>query len=463
MARDLRKERKLFPFPGERIMDVSSLPSNSSLQRDSDEAAQALRLLGNVITPEWVDALCPSSPQAVFTSYIVLWMLIYQRLHQNAPLTSAVSMFLQQMASLSTSKRVQDKTLSTQTGGFSRARQRFPVAVAEHIADHVFQSLLPAASTWLPGRRVFLVDGSTIKLRPQKELHERWPAGRQGSPWPICQLAVLHELETGMMLRPEAGPMYGDEATSEMSLAEPLLRRLPAHSVLMADIGFGVFSFAFAATQAGHDVVLRLKKDRFVSMQKKATPVRPGMWQLCWTPTAENRRSFPDLPADAKVKAYLHEFIGYSGQQMWIVTTLSIETDQAAKLYAHRAEVETDIRQWKKPLKLDELRGKSVEMILKELAIGSVTYNLVIQVRRLAAERGKIAPRRISFTGVWHLLMPMFLFPRERTMEEWHEEGDLLLKRALQQKIPLRPNRSYPRTAYRKSFSYDKKDFEEGS
>lgn len=416
-----------------------------------------MQLLQEIINPEWVEELFPSSPQTVFTGYVVLWMMIYQRLHQNATLFSAVSMFIHEMASLSTSKRVKEQTLSTRTGGFSRARQRFPVKLAERAADHVFNSLLPSTSRILPDRWVFLVDGSSVKLSPVKELQERWPAGRQESPWPICQLATLHELETGMMIRPEAGAMYGDDAVSEMALAEPFLKRIPAHSVLMADRGFGVFSFAFAATQAGHDVVLRLNRDRFQSLQKKATLLRPNVWQLCWKPTKNNRRSFPDLPADAEVMVYLHAFDGFSGERMWIVTTLSMDTPGVAQLYVHRADIETDIRQWKTLLKLNELRGQSADMILKELAIGSVTYNLVVQVRRLAAERGKIAPRRISFTGVWTLIIPLIHSRRERTTAEWEVEMDLLLKRALQRTIPNRPNRSFPRTVYRKSLSYPRK------
>lgn len=441
-------------------MDVISLPKPpvpSTDQPAVQDSFQAMQLLHEIIKPEWVEELFPSSPQTVFTGYVVLWMLIYQRLHQNATLSSAVSMFIQEMASLSTSKRVKENTLSARTGGFSRARQRFPVALAERIADHVFHSFLPTTFGALPGRRVFLVDGSCVKLTPQKELQARWPAGRQESPWPICQLATLHELETGMMLRPEAGAMYGDDAVSEMALAERFLKQIPAHSVLMADRGFGVFSFAFAAKQAGHDVVLRLNRDRFQSLQKKATPLRPDVWQLCWKPTKMNRRSFPDLPADAEVMVYLHAFDGFSGERMWIVTSLSLQTQCVAQLYVHRAEIETDIRQWKTVLKLNELRGQSAEMILKELAIGSVTYNLVVQVRRLAAERGKIAPRRISFTGVWSLIMPMIHHRRERTLQEWQNEWDLLLKRALQRTIPHRPNRSYPRTVYRKSLSYPRK------
>lgn len=439
-------------------MDRPSAPPVPVADLDSRPGSDhVMRLLHEIIQPEWIEDLFPSAPQTVFTGYVVLWMLIYQRLHQNASLASALSMFLQDMAQLSTSKRVQDQTLSARTGGFSRARQRFPVTLANRIADHVFHSFLPPTSRQLPGRRVFLVDGTSVPLTPRRELQKRWPVGRPDSAWPICRLAVLHELDTGMMLRPEAGAMYGEEAVSEVTLAESFLQRLPAQSVLMADRGFGVFSFTFAATQAGHDVLLRLSWDRFRSLQKKATPVRPGVWELVWKPTIHNRRSFPHLPADAQITVTLHAFEGHAGQPLWIVTTLALETSAIAQLYEQRTEIETDIRQWKSFLKLDEMRSRSDEMILKELAIGCVTYNLVVQVRRLAAARRPIPARRISFTGVWNLLMPMILSPRIRTPENWQHDWELLLKRVLQCTIPNRPHRSYPRTVHRKSSKYPRK------
>ena len=80
-------------------------------------------------------------------------------------------------------------------------------------------------------RRVFLLDGTTLQLAHTPELCDDFPpAGNQHgvSHWPILQLVVAHELSTGLALRPEFGPMYGPEATSELALALRVLPRLPA-------------------------------------------------------------------------------------------------------------------------------------------------------------------------------------------------------------------------------------------
>ena len=142
----------------------------------------------------------------------------------------------------------------------------------------------------------------------------------------------------------------------------------------------------------------------------------------------------------------LHEFVGFSGKILWIATTSTADVEVLAKLYAKRWAVETDIRQFKRTLVGDALSGRSVEVILKELAIAMVSYNLVVQVRRIAADRVKLPPRRLSFTGVWSLVANILLSPNEWTAEEWQRRFEGVLRGAVQRKLPNRPDRSFPRT-----------------
>lgn len=439
----------VFDTVSEPIMDPApTLPTPSA-----DELSLAMTLFQKSLGARFLDALQPVAPQAVFTTWITVWMLIYQRLHANATLAMAVGKFLESMGNLSSNKRVRDHSLSANTGGFSRARSRLDLAVAEQAADHVFESLLPAKPSLIAGRRIFTVDGTSLALSSHAKLRIQWPSNtnQHGTgAWPICHLALIHDLETGMAMRPETGAMYGANAESEVAIARRMLARIPAKSVLMADRNFGEFDFVFYAVQAGHDVLTRLTETRFQSMRKKATQVRPGVWEFRWRLTKANRKSHPELPANAEVFVYLHEFVGYSGQTMWVATTLDLETDRVAACYARRTEIETEIRHWKKTLDVDALRGRSVEMILKELAMASIAYHLVISIRYLASVKAKIPPKKFSFNGVWSLVLTLLFNREDRTPEEWQTQFEFALNKILQRKIPHRPNRSFPRVAYHK-------------
>lgn len=229
-----------------------STPLASQSPADLDLAA-AMMQFRQLVDPAMLDELQPSGAMAVYTPWVIVWLLVYQRLHSNASLTTAVAELLNVAGELSTNKRVHEGKLSSNSGAYSQARSRLAVSVADKVADHVFETLITTAPTALAGRRTFVLDGTTLSLSSNAKLRERWPAGKnQHGPgtWPIAHLLLAHEMETGVALRPEVGAMYGPNAESELALAQRLMLRLPARSVLLADRNFGVFAMAYAAVTA---------------------------------------------------------------------------------------------------------------------------------------------------------------------------------------------------------------------
>ena len=426
------------------MADRPPAPSSDS----AVDLADALTQFRRLVDPAMIDELQPCGPASVYTPWVTVWLLVYQRLHRNATLQTAVAEFARIADTHSSNKRVREGTLSSNTGTYSRARSRLLAPVAEAVADHVFTSIVAATPPSLGGRRVFALDGTTVSLASNDRLREHRPPGaNQHGPntWPICQLVSAHELESGAAVRAELGAMYGSEADSEVAMAKLLFPRIPAHSLLMADRNFGVFGFVHAAVAAGHDVLVRLVQSRFEALKRSAEEAGPRRWRLRWTPTKANRRTDPNLPADAAVSVWLHEFVGFSGQTLWVATTAEASVEALAELYAKRWSIETDIRQLKTTLECDALRGQSPEMIRKEWAMAMVAYNLVVQVRRLAAERAKVPPRSLSFSGVWSLVKIVFLSPNPWTAEEWQKRFEWVLRGALQRKLPKRPGRSFKR------------------
>ncbi|MFO1064871.1 MAG: hypothetical protein U0892_13480 [Pirellulales bacterium] len=70
----------------------------------------------------------------------------------------------------------------------------------------------------LLGHRAFIIDGTTITLAPTEELAKAFPpaSNQHGeSVWPVAQLLVAHELQTGCAVVPQIDPMYGPNNVSE--------------------------------------------------------------------------------------------------------------------------------------------------------------------------------------------------------------------------------------------------------
>ena len=145
------------------------------------------------------------------------------------------------------------------------------------------------------------------------------------------------------------------------------------------------------------------------------------------------------------------------GKPLRLVTTTDAPADEVAATYRRRLDVETDIRDVKVTLRTDEIRARSVAMLVKELTLGTVAYNLVVQVRRLAARKARVEPRRLSFAGVWALVKAIQLGPTEGTPEQWAERLDVVLRGAGQRKVPNRPGRNYPRQIHARSRKFPSK------
>src|ERR1017187_8876426 len=102
-------------------------------------------------------------------------------------------------------------------------------------------------------------------------------------------LAAL-DLETGLAMGPQWGPMYGTQAVSEQKLLEEAMDRLPEGSGLVGDAHFGVFSVAYAAAQRDRPVVLRLTPVR--ALHLAGGPLQDGLDRaLTWKPRSEEHTS----------------------------------------------------------------------------------------------------------------------------------------------------------------------------
>lgn len=429
--------------------------STAALTRSTPADPTAWDLFHRLLPAKLLNDLDPKAPQAAYTPWVVTWLLVFQRLHGNATLHQAVNEFLFRFPEQARPdcQRVRQHRLSANTGAYSAARTQLNVRVLYWALENVYDSLIETYPPSWGDRRVFVLDGSTVQLASTRPLRVAFPPAENqhgSSHWPILHLVVAHELRSGLAIMPEYGPMYGEHACSELALTRGLLTRLPPRSILLADRNFGVFAFAWAAAteaKAKHDVLVRLTQPRFQSLRKKAWRVGEGVWRVTWRPSRWDRQAHPQLPADAGLDGWLHEVAVSKDLTLWLFTTMDARGQELAALYHQRQNVETDLRDLKETLHLGEMTCQSAPMVEKELVAAMLAYNLANQVRRLAAERLQLEPRRLSFTGVWSLLQTFAAgLLTDKTAAEAEAEFERLLRAAGQRRLPRRrAGRSYPR------------------
>jgi hypothetical protein len=441
-------------------MPATAVAPNPSPSADpaapAARAADSYQLFRGILPPALLNAQQPPAAQAVYTPFVTTWLLIHQRLHGGASLNDAVAalLFNFPQEDLPDCKRIKEDTLSSDSSGYGKARKRLDLEVARWLTERVFATLSGRCRPAWKGRRVQLLDGTTFSLAPAAALREAFPpATNQYGPshWPVLHVVVTHDLDSGLVGVPEWGPMYGPDNQCESVLARRLLRRLEPYSLVLGDGNFGIFIVAYEATRATHDVLFRLSQPRFAALLRQAKPLGAGCWEVVWQPSACERNKYDDLPQGACVRGYLAEVSiteGGKQEKLYLFTTLADESSaELAALYQLRWCVETDIAACKVTLGLGGVEGKTREMVEKEVLLATVAYNLVVAVRRLAAARAKVQPRRLSFAGTLSLLkgFQARVAAGGLSEEQLQKLFDKLLRACGQRKLPNRPGRHYPR------------------
>jgi hypothetical protein len=342
------------------------------------------------------------------SAWVVIWLIIFQRLHGKGTLSVAVRELLTGPvgAFVRGPGGAPPESLSANTSAYSQARSKLPVEVAEKVSDWIFEALLEQPQV-LPGLDLpmFLLDGSSILLPHTPDLVERYPPARNRhgvSHWPVMRLVVAHDVVSALAVRPCFGPMYGVGAVSEQGLTKEIVARLPAGCGVLGDRNFGVFSMAWHATTQEHPCLFRLTEVRAGKLNGGVAPCAGTDKQIHWVPSREDRRNNPEIPACAFVSGRLLTFKVRDSdgkwQKLYFFTTLTLPSEQILTLYGYRWNIETDLRSLKREVRLHMLDARSPAMVTKELVLGVAAYNLTRAAINQAASALNLNPRQFSFS-----------------------------------------------------------------
>jgi Transposase DDE domain len=275
-------------------------------------------------------------------------------------------------------------------------------------------------------------------------------------------MAVAHDVESGLAVRPSWGAACGTQATSEQKLVEEVLERLPSGAVVLGDRNFGIFSVAWVAQQH-HPVLFRLTNARAGKLLGRA--LEPGIDDaVVWRPSHDDRRAHSELPAGIQLagRVIVCELKGTREPLLCLFTTLDKPASEIIQMYGLRWNIETDLRALKRTVRLHHVHARSVEMMEKDLLLAVLAYNLVRTVMCLAARKAGLSPRQLSFTSVYTLVehhLPTLL--RARSHQNWRHQMDILVDYAAAYKLPRRRKpRSYPRAVWGTGYRFASRSHE---
>ena len=398
--------------------------------------------------------------QRVFTPAVTLWTFLSQVLDVDHSCRQAVARLL----AFRTAQG--QRPCSSDTGAYCKARARLPEKLLEELTRATGRQLLEQApATWLwKGRHVKVVDGTGISMPDTAKNAKAYPKSKQFAPglgFPVLSLVVVFSLAVGTVLEAALGPSQG-KGTGERSLFRQRIGQLQPGDVLLGDSLYGTYWNVAWAVAHGVDMVVRLHGSRTpVQFHGYRADNRRVWWRKPprpeWMSEADYQRVADEVCLRA-VRVNVRQ-TGFRTRRLVLITTLldaeAFRGDDLADLYRRRWQAELYLRSIKQSLQMDILRGKTPEMVRKEIWAHLLVYNLVRTVMAHAATAEERRPDEISFKGALQTINAFL--PEMRTMQTAEQAQvlwEVLLWAVGTHRVGNRPNRTEPRAVKRRPKTY---------
>ena len=401
-----------------------------------------------------------NSRERVFTPQVTFWAFVAQILSPGSScreIVRRVEVWWQQ----TTGER---GSLSGSTSAYCQARARLDPEALELVNGQLGWNLernVLAEERWLGGRPVKIVDGTGLSMPDTAANQALWPqptSQQPGCGFPVMKLVGLFSLSSGTLLETATGSLHVHESL----LFRGLWDRLKKGDVVLADRGFCSYAALASLQQRGVDSVMRLHQKRRGDF-RTGRSLGPDDRLVTWAKPAQRTEAwsvaeFAALPETLTLRMIRLQVVakGLRTRTVVLMTTLrdaqAYPADALRELYGERWQVELHFHQIKTLLAMDVLRGKSPELIRREVALHRIAYNLVRSLMQRSAHLHRVPLERISFKGSLDTLRhwSSVIAAAGGTPRKQDQLIDQMLAAIARDPVPERPGRSEPRAKKRR-------------
>ena len=303
------------------------------------------------------------------------------------------------------------KVPSSSTASYCMARKKLGEETLTSIFQYTAVQGDKSTNTGLlKNRRVVVVDGTGLSMPDTPENQAVWPqsaAQKPGCGFPSARVCACFSLESGSLL----SYAIGNKKSNELPLFREQWQMFNHGDIFLGDKGFCSYFDMAKLKEQGVDSVLTLARRKPLDQSKCLKSFAPNDLLIKWDRPKYNsrlsysRETLEQLPVELLLRQIrvTVDQAGFRTKEFFIVTTLLDPTEypseEIARLYFKRWDVELFFRDIKTTMGMDILRCQTPEMIRKEIIMNFIAYNCVRRLMYEAAETANIAVRLVSFKG----------------------------------------------------------------
>jgi hypothetical protein len=275
-------------------------------------------------------------------------------------------------------------------------------------------------NTW-HGMNVLITDGTYIQMQDSKELRDSYSIkcrGESDNPsYPQGLLQVMIEQGSGAIKYFELGSRH----VSELLLISKILPKLEKGTLILADDLYSSYAIFYLIFSYGLSIIVPGKRERNYKIVKKL-----GKGDEIVELTKKDHPKWlskeVQLPKKLLIRRISFEDPLNPGKEYVIFTTLMDETISSTEIvakYSTRWDIEISIREFKTLMDVNIVRSKSPDMVMKELLIAFISYNLIRKIIAKATEHSGFSPQGHIIQKYLEAGKTVLMDKKGRTYQRW--------------------------------------------
>jgi len=278
--------------------------------------------------------------------------------------------------------------VSASTSAYCQSRKKLPQELLSQVLQHT-QQLIENKNTKAPlfNRRVIVVDGTGVSMHDSVSNQTTWPQPKSqkiGCGFPQAKICALFDLSSGVAL----SYGIGNKKSHELPLLREQMDVFKQNDIFLGDRGFVSYFDMANLLNKEVDTLVGLARRKPITAIDANKIISENDLIVKWEKPKSSRprynlEEWDQLPnhllvRQVKIKV---DRKGYRPQEFYIATTLldphKYPAADLAAMYFKRWNVELYFRDLKTTLGMDVLRCRTPDMVLKEITMYFIVYNVI--------------------------------------------------------------------------------------
>lgn len=310
------------------------------------------------------------------------------------------------------------KEVSDNTAAYTKARGRLELGLVKKVFDYSSDSKGQNGKKW-HGMNIAITDGTYFQMQDTEALRKKYFVKEGDNAYPQGLLQSIIWQGSGQIVSFAIGTRH----QSELELVKPLIEKLPAETLLLADDLYSTYAIFCLMKKYNCHIIVPGKRERNYRVIKKLAE-GDEIVELCKTkkPDWLSIEVWSQLDAKITMRRISYPSLVDENEEWILYTTITseeIKKEQIILKYITRWDIEITIREIKTIMDINIARSKTEDMVLKEITIALTAYNMARKIIAKSVDKTDFSPQSNFIQKCFETNQGVLIDKKGRIYQRW--------------------------------------------